>query len=91
MWDFLAKCGHLDLVSLDGTCGARQVGPNSGHMGLPDDREVRAKLMEMGICDESTRFILNHFSHNDGLLYDEMIRQAGSDFIVSYDGMEVVF
>lgn len=90
VWDFLEKSGHIDLVSLDGTCGTHQVGPNGGHMGLPDNREVRARLIESGICDDTTRFILNHFSHNGGLLFDEMSRRAGSDFTVSYDGMEIV-
>lgn len=89
VWDFLGKCGHIGLVSLDGTCGTSKVGPKGGHMGLPDDREVRARLIETGICNSTTRFVLNHFSHNDGLLYDQMIREAGPDFTVSYDGMEI--
>ena len=44
----------------------------------------------MGMADEKTVFILNHFSHNGGLTYDEMRAVAKKDgFEISYDGMNV--
>ncbi len=90
VWNFLQKAGHLDLVSLDGTSGLRRVGPGGGHMGMPDDIEVKERLTEMGVCGGNTRFVLNHFSHNGGLCYDRLVPVAGKDgFLVSYDGMTV--
>ena len=88
VWDFLGKAGHIDLVSMDGTCGRRKVGLDGGHMGLPDNLEVKARLIEMGVCDEKTVFVINHFSHNDGICYDRLVPIAEKEgLIVSYDGM----
>ena len=44
----------------------------------------------MGVCDGETKFILNHFSHNGGMVYDEYAPLAAEKgFAVSYDGMAV--
>ena len=77
-------------MSLDGTGGTFENGPKGGHMGLPDNIRVREKLLEMGVCDGETKFILNHFSHNGGMVYDEYAPLAAEKgFAVSYDGMAV--
>ena len=90
VWDFLKDRGPIQLVSLDGTSGLRECGPKAGHMGLPDNIRVREKLLEMGVCDGETKFILNHFSHNGGMVYDEYAPLAAEKgFAVSYDGMAV--
>lgn len=92
VWDFLEKAGHIDLVSLDGTSVQRMVGDKGGHMGLPDDSRVKERLLQMGVCDENTAFVLNHFSHNGGLCYDHFLPVAEKEgFTVSYDGMSMDF
>lgn len=77
---------HLDLVSLDCTFCAQD--HEQGHMGAPAGRRVRARLQQIGAADESTVFVLNHFSHNGGAGYDEMVRLA-PDFVISYDGLTI--
>ena len=47
-------------------------------------------LVELGAIDDHTRCFLNHFSHNGGLLYDDLTAKAAPlDLEVSYDGMEI--
>ena len=90
VWDYLKSAGPIHLVSLDGTGGTFENGPKGGHMGLPDDILVRDRLLEMGICTPETRFVLNHFSHNGGMVYDRYAPLAAEEgFTVSYDGMAV--
>ncbi|MCL2479287.1 MAG: MBL fold metallo-hydrolase [Treponema sp.] len=90
-WVYFAKANlHFDLVSLDCTVGVNRDGGN--HMGLPDCIDVRKKFVSMNAAGEKTIFVLNHFSHNGGLNYDELCKAAESEgFVIAYDGMEVEF
>ena len=55
-------------------------------------KNVRKKLQEVGIVDESTICAINHFSHNGKYIYDELPRLVGDDeFVIAYDGMELEF
>ena len=77
--------GRLDAVAMDCTSGVLREGTN--HSGLPDNIEIRAKLQELGLAKPDTRWILTHFSHNSGLLHDELAQAAGAEgFEVAYDG-----
>ncbi len=92
-WEYLRKFKKtIDLVSLDCTNCETPVN-YFGHMGLPECIETRKKLYEIGVCTESTRFVLNHFSHNGKhSLYDDLLKTAEKEnFDVSYDGMIVEF
>lgn len=91
VWAFLAdQPKPLDLVSLDCTTGPHENGPRGGHMGIPDNILIRQRLLEFGMADDRTKFILNHFSHNGGLLYDQLAEYAGPyGMTPSFDGMEV--
>lgn len=93
-WDYLVQIKpHLDLVSMDCTEGAMEEIPYHGHMCLGLNRQCRDRLLEIGVADEKTKFVLNHFSHN-GLLavYDDFAPLTGKEgFITSYDGMELGF
>jgi phosphoribosyl 1,2-cyclic phosphate phosphodiesterase len=61
-------------------------------MGINNDEKTRARLIELGCADESTRFCLNHFSHNGKATYDELKPIAEKmGFIVAYDGMTAEF
>jgi len=81
-----AKSGKkLDAVVMDCTNGPNPEATN--HCGLPDNVRIKAKLVEMGLSKPDTRWIVTHFSHNGGLMHDEMVELAGQDgFEVAYDG-----
>jgi phosphoribosyl 1,2-cyclic phosphate phosphodiesterase len=89
-WDFLAGAGiRFDLVSLDCTGMTGNKGGN-GHMGLAGNHEVRCRHFDLGAADKSTVFVVNHFSHNGGLDYDELSAAAGAEgYITSWDGLEI--
>jgi phosphoribosyl 1,2-cyclic phosphate phosphodiesterase len=79
---------HLDLVSLDCTLQSNEDGKN--HMGLVDAVKVKQHLTELGLGDNDTQWIVNHFSHNGMWLHDKMVEEADKvGFLVSYDGMKV--
>ena len=79
---------HLDLVSLDCTIQSSADGKN--HMGLVDAVKERQRLTELGLGDDNTKWIVNHFSHNGLWLHDKMVEEADKyGFLVSYDGMEI--
>ena len=88
VFDYLVRAGiHPDLVSMDCTSGPQEEGPQGGHMGIPDNRKVKDRLEAEGICSGQTVYVINHFSHNGGLLYDELCEMVRKDgFLVSFDG-----
>lgn len=88
-WDYLQKYGkHFDLISLD--CTMQITGQYCGHLNYSEDIQTRSRLREMGLIDDKTVCILNHFSHNGGLTYNEICEPAQKDgFTVSYDGMTI--
>ncbi len=92
-WELLKGEGRFDLVSLDCTgCVSPDRDWVNGHMSLGTIKKVLARMKAEGTADERTTVVLNHFSHNGGLTYDEM-SQAVKDtgYIVSYDGLELEF
>jgi len=91
-WEYLEKTDlKFGFVSLDCTGMARE-DYRRGHMCLPVDAEVRARLLALGRADEKTVFCCHHFSHNGGVTHDAFVPLAAREgFLVSYDGMEVTF
>lgn len=90
VWDLLAKREKpLTMLSVDGTYGPAPAG-YGGHMGLPENIIVRDRLRELGLVNESTVCVINHFSHNGGMAHEEFCALAGKEgFLVSFDGMEL--
>ena len=88
-WEYLKKHPvKLDLVSFDATFAV--VDWDQGHMGFAADDRMRTRLVKEGLADETTICVANHFTHNAGVTYDEMLPEAEKyGFLVSYDGMEV--
>lgn len=88
-WDYLKRASvKFDLVSLDCTGGAAEEIEKYTHMYLGLNEKCRARLLELGLADDQTVFVLNHFSHN-GLSVNykefcEIVEPRG--FAVSYDG-----
>ncbi len=82
---------RFDYVSLDCT-GVLQPGWRDGHMSLESNAEVLERMRGMGLVDEKTTVCIHHFSHNGGLIHDELeeyVKPQG--WLVSYDGMTVEF
>ena len=91
-WEYLSRWaaqGHrLDVVLLDCTNGPSPA--ERTHMGLDACARVRGHLVEIGAGTKDTRFIVTHFSHNGGLLHDELVeRAAPMGLEVAYDGLEI--
>ena len=87
----LERAGQLDLVSLDCTC-AFWTGRATRHLSFDVCLTVFDEMKKRGIADENTKFIVNHFSHNGGANYDDIIERASPlGILVSYDGMTVEF
>lgn len=91
-WSYIENCGiKFDYVSLDCTCTNREKIKGT-HLSLIGCEKIRERFLMTGNADENTIFCLNHFSHNGGYTYDELVPIAQEKgFIVSYDTMEVEF
>lgn len=92
-WALLKTEGRFDFLSLDCT-GCLALGGDwvDGHMSIGTNVKVAARMKQEGLIDEKTVIVINHFSHNGGQTYDEMLDEAEKhNFIVSYDGLEVQF
>ncbi|MBR1675944.1 MAG: MBL fold metallo-hydrolase [Clostridia bacterium] len=90
-FDALASLGRLDLISLDCT-GSFLKGWRDHHLSIDVATEVFDKLKSLGVIDDKTVKVLNHFSHNGLATYDDMLEEVkGTDVVISYDGMEIEF
>lgn len=92
-WELLEKEGRYDLISLDCTgCLAPGGDWVDGHMSFGTDVKTVNRMKAAGLADEKTVIVLNHFSHNWGQTYEEMVAEAEKHgIIVSYDGLEIEF
>lgn len=91
VWDYLkARKKPADLFSFDTTLGYEDCGFKSTHMGAPEVIRLKEELEALGIVDKHTHCVMNHFSHNGHLLYDELVELAAPhDIEISYDGMKL--
>lgn len=86
-WEFIKEY-HFDLISLDCTMQKYKEGTN--HMGILDNVEVTERLKDIGCIDENTKIVINHFSHNGGMLHKELEKEVLKyNFVVAYDGMTI--
>ena len=90
--DYLtANQKHIDLLSLDCTKGDTQLIYNT-HMSMTEGRTIADRFLARGIIDGSTQLYYNHFSHNCGMIHDELAEAAKKyGFRVTHDGLEVEF
>ena len=81
----------LDLLSMDCTGGSLYI-PNDCHLDIHRCKELVESFKEIGVADDRTRVVVNHFSHNGGhVLHDEIApiaREFG--FTAAYDGLEII-
>ena len=89
--DFLAERGKkIDLLSLDCTKCDTEFKYNT-HMSMSEGRRVADRFLKKGLLKEDTLLYYTHFSHNGGMIYDDMKELAKQKygFEVAYDGLTV--
>ena len=85
----LAGKVHVDIFVVD-CCGAFLKNWRDGHMSADVNLELFAELEGMGLFDDKTIKVVNHFSHNGNATHAELC-----DFfepkgvVVGYDGLEL--
>ena len=87
-WQYL-KGLKIDAAALDATIGVNPAKPpaQSGHMNIKTVSTVKERMRQIGCADNDTVFILNHFSHNGGLMDHEFEALGASmGLIPAYDG-----
>ena len=93
-WQQLREAGlKYDYVSLDCTLAMTPL-PEVGvpHMNFDQNLKVRETMCQLGLADDSTIFVANHFSHHGFEGYEDFTPRAESEhFVVSYDGMTCSF
>lgn len=77
----------FDMVSLDCTFGAKGA-PAPGHMGMEENRLFLDELRKRGCLKEETAVYATHFSHNCGMIHEEL-EEAGKAYgiRIAWDGM----
>ncbi|SDE49512.1 phosphoribosyl 1,2-cyclic phosphate phosphodiesterase [Paenibacillus sp. UNCCL117] len=81
---------QIDLAILDCTCGYTGNKQNPNHMGIETVLEVQRVWREQGIIHAGSQLFVTHFTHNCGLLHDELERIfAPAGIYVAYDGLIV--
>ncbi len=89
-WEYIEKSNiKFDFISLDCTSILRDTAVHN-HMGIKTCTEVKERILKKN-ADENTVFCLHHFSHNGGLIYDDLVPVAKElGFSVSYDTAEFI-
>ena len=87
---FAEEKPHFDLVILDCTNAMTPL-TYVGHMSFAENIAVKKRMCEMGVADDKTVFVSNHFSHNGAFAVYEDFKDiaAKEGFLTSYDGMEI--
>lgn len=86
-FNWLAK--HvIDVAILDCTNGL--IDEKTNHMNIEAIKEMKTRFTELGMLHENSKVVATHFSHNSGLLHNDLellLLPFGID--VAYDGMEI--
>lgn len=87
--DALEAAGPVDMATFDCTYGGEK-SQNRGHMGVDGVIQMRDELARRGVVTGSTKCIATHFSHNGGLMHEELVDAFLPHGIrVAYDGITV--
>jgi phosphoribosyl 1,2-cyclic phosphate phosphodiesterase len=79
----------LDIALFDCTCGGQKTG-NRGHLDVMGVLQMAQELKNRGAITETTRVVATHFSHNGGLLHEELVQTFLPHQIeVAFDGMTI--
>jgi phosphoribosyl 1,2-cyclic phosphate phosphodiesterase len=87
--DALASGPTLDIAVFDTTYGG-QVTRNRGHMGVDGVVQMVTELRRRGAITDKTKCVATHFSHNGGLMHEELVEAfLPHRIMVAFDGMIV--
>ena len=91
VWEFLEqKKFKFDLVISDCTGGLLDI--EHGHMSGKFVIDTKKRLEQMGSVNDSTVYVINHFSHNGRAVHAELEAHYNPYGIqVGYDGMKIDF
>lgn len=83
----LADGPTLDIAMFDCTYGG-QASSNRGHMGADGVIRMAEELRRRGAATDQTKLVATHFSHNGGLMHEELVeRFLPHGIMVAYDGI----
>jgi len=79
----------FDAVVMDGTMGISEPLTYLYHMGYEENKQLKQELIQKGIADTCTRFVVTHITHNKSE-YHEKVEEIfkGTGISVAYDGFE---
>lgn len=81
--------GVIDLASLD-CCNGPMNQSTGGHMNIAECATFAAELQRRGAAVTDTVVVASHFSHNIGLLHDEIAMACeAAGLVCAYDGLVV--
>jgi phosphoribosyl 1,2-cyclic phosphate phosphodiesterase len=85
----LAAGPTLNIALFDCTNGGLETS-NRGHMGVDGVVKMAEELRRRGLVTEKTKLVATHFSHNGGLLHEELVEAfLPHGIAVAFDGMIV--
>lgn len=74
-----------DCVIMDSTMGVNYY---KGHMNFEEDKKLKEYLCEKGVCDDKTKFVVSHITHNHAGLHGEIEEYfEKSEIRVAFDGL----
>lgn len=86
-WKELRK-HTLDLAILDCTYGGTP--GMKYHMGIDGVLKTKGRMLSEGIANKDTVFVATHFSHNGGLLHEELVYRLRPENVqVAFDGLRI--
>ena len=93
VWDYfkavVTTSGPVSMVVYDSTDFALDSN-HSKHMSFSEVKRVKERMASIGVINEETVCVLDHFFHHGKCLHDEMTALAESEnCLVAYDGMEL--
>jgi phosphoribosyl 1,2-cyclic phosphate phosphodiesterase len=87
--DALQAGPTLDIAVFDTTYGGEKTS-NRGHMGVDGVIQMVEELRQRGAITDKTKCIATHFSHNGGLMHEELVETfLPHRIMVAFDGMIV--
>lgn len=79
---------RIDIAILDCTNGF--INEHTNHMNIPAIVNMKKNFEKKGVFNESSIVVATHFSHNTGLMHDDLEQHLNPHgIIVAYDGMRI--
>ncbi len=79
----------FDCVIMDATMGDNYY---KGHMNFEENKKLKAYLLDAGMCDAKTKFVITHITHNHAGTHEDVEKIfADSGIAVAFDGYTAKF